>query len=252
MKRELSSSPPRQSLTNHRAVALLASSLMLTSCQLPGLGGPSAPAPSAPAPVAANVAPAGDTTPARASAADPEVETKSSAATLSGFTDTVVFSNLTNPIAVRFATNGKVFVAEENGRIYFYDNLSDTTPTLFADLRNEVNSYWDRGMLGFTLDPNYATNGRMYVLYTHDTATNSENNQSIANRNATDNCPSTPGGTSQGCVTFGRLSRLTDPGSGYPVTARLDLITEWPQQFPSHAIGALNFGPDGHALRHRR
>ena len=55
-----------------------------------------------------------------------------------------------------------------------------------------MNSYWDRGLLGFALDPNYATNGRIYVLYTHDTATNAENSQSIANRNATDNCPSPP------------------------------------------------------------
>ena len=184
--------------------------------------------------------------PAKQPAPGPEaLQTVQQAATLSGFSDQLVFSGRTSPIAVRFATNGKIFVAEENGRIYFYDSLTDTTATLFADLRGEVNSYWDRGLLGFTLDPNYASNGLMYVLYTHDTATNAENGQSIANRNGTDNCPSPPGGTSQGCVTYGRLSRLTDPGSGYPVTARIDLITEWPQQFPSHAVGALNFGPDG-------
>jgi glucose/arabinose dehydrogenase len=174
-----------------------------------------------------------------------EYDTIQQAATLSGFSDQLVFSGRTSPIAVRFASNGKIFVAEENGRIYFYDSLTDTTATLFADLRGQVNSYWDRGMLGFTLDPNYATNGHVYVLYTHDTATNAENNQSAANRNATDNCPSPPGGTSQGCITYGVLARITDPGTGYPITARLDLITEWPQQFPSHAIGALNFGPDG-------
>jgi glucose/arabinose dehydrogenase len=46
-------------------------------------------------------------------------------------------------------------------------------------------------------------------------------------------------------VTFGRLARITDPGSGYPITAQMTLITEWPQQFPSHSIGGLSFGPDG-------
>jgi glucose/arabinose dehydrogenase len=175
-----------------------------------------------------------------------EIERRVQALTLSGFSDQVVFSGRTNPIAVRFASNGRIFVAEEAGRIYFYDGLSDTTATLFADLRSEVNSYWDRGLLGFTLDPDYASNGHVYVLYSHDTATNGENGQSIANRNGSDNCPSPPGGTSQGCVTFGRLARLTDPGGGYPVTDQLVLITEWPQQFPSHSIGALNFGPDGY------
>jgi glucose/arabinose dehydrogenase len=171
-------------------------------------------------------------------------ELHSQAATLTGFSDQVVFQNRVNPIAVRFASNGKVFVAEESGRIYFYDNLSDTTATLFADLRDQVNSYWDRGMLGFTLDPGYATNGLMYVLYNHDTGSG-ENGQSVGDRNGTDSCPSPPGGTTDGCATSGRISRLQDPGSGYPITARLDLVTEWPQQFPSHAIGGLAFGPDG-------
>jgi glucose/arabinose dehydrogenase len=46
-------------------------------------------------------------------------------------------------------------------------------------------------------------------------------------------------------VTFGRLARITDPGSGYPITAQMTLITGWPQQFPSHSIGGLSFGPDG-------
>ena len=174
-----------------------------------------------------------------------EVERRVQALALPGFSDQVIFSGRTNPIAVRFASNGKIFVAEEAGRIYFYDSLSDTSATLFADLRSQVNSYWDRGLLGFTLDPNYASNGHIYVLYSHDTATNGENGQSIANRNGTDNCPSPPGGTSQGCVTFGRLARMTDPGSGYPISTQLTLVTEWPQQFPSHSIGGLAFGPDG-------
>ena len=174
-----------------------------------------------------------------------EVERRVQALTLPGFSDQVIFSGRTNPIAVRFAASGRIFVAEEAGRIYFYDGLSDTSATLFADLRSQVNSYWDRGLLGFTLDPNYASNGHVYVLYSHDTASNGENGQSIANRNGTDNCPSPPGGTSQGCVTFGRLARLTDPGGGYPISTQLTLITEWPQQFPSHSIGGLEFGPDG-------
>jgi glucose/arabinose dehydrogenase len=174
-----------------------------------------------------------------------DIEQRVSALAPDGFTDQVIFSGRTNPIAVRFAANGRIFVAEEAGRIYFYDGLSDTTATLFADLRAQVNSYWDRGLLGFTLDPDYTSNGHLYVLYSHDTATNGENGQSVANRNGSDSCPSPPGGTSQGCVTFGRLARLTDPGSGYPVTEQLTLITEWPQQFPSHSIGGLNFGPDG-------
>ena len=47
----------------------------------------------------------------------------------------VVFSGLTQPTAVRFAKDGRVFVAEKSGLIKVFDSLTDTTPTVFADLR---------------------------------------------------------------------------------------------------------------------
>ena len=78
------------------------------------------------------------------------------AATLpAGFSETTVFSGLTNPMAVRFASDGRVFVAEKSGLIKVFDGLSDTTPTVFADLRTQVHNFWDRGMLGLALDPNF-------------------------------------------------------------------------------------------------
>ena len=56
-------------------------------------------------------------------------------------------------MAVEFASNGRVFVAEKSGRVKVFDNLSDTTPTLFADLRTKVHDYWDRGVEGMVLAP---------------------------------------------------------------------------------------------------
>ena len=43
-----------------------------------------------------------------------------------GFTDTVVLSGLTNPTVVRFASDGRVFVAEKSGLIKVFDSLADT------------------------------------------------------------------------------------------------------------------------------
>ena len=52
------------------------------------------------------------------------------AATLpAGFQESIVFSGLTNPTAVRFAPDGRVFVAEKRGVIKVFDSLTDTTPT---------------------------------------------------------------------------------------------------------------------------
>jgi hypothetical protein len=78
------------------------------------------------------------------------------AATLpTGFQESVVFSGLTNPTAVRFTSDGRVFVAEKRGVIKVFDSLSDPTPDVFADLNVNVYNFWDRGLLGMALDPNF-------------------------------------------------------------------------------------------------
>ena len=87
-----------------------------------------------------------------------------------GFQEEIVFSGLTQPTAVRFSPDGRVFVAEKSGVIKVFDNLTDTTPTVFADLRTQVHNFWDRGLLGLALAPNFPTNPWVYVLYTFDAA----------------------------------------------------------------------------------
>ena len=72
-----------------------------------------------------------------------------------GFSERTVFSGLTNPTAVRFASDGRVFVAEKSGLIKVFDSLSDAQPDVFADLRTQVHNFWDRGLLGLALDPDF-------------------------------------------------------------------------------------------------
>ena len=50
-----------------------------------------------------------------------------------GFSERTVFSGLTNPSAIRFAPDGRVFVAEKSGLIKVFDSLSDPQPDVFAD-----------------------------------------------------------------------------------------------------------------------
>jgi hypothetical protein len=70
------------------------------------------------------------------------------AATLpAGFQEETVFTGLSNPTAIEFASDGRIFVAEKRGVIKVFDSLSDTTPTVFADLRTNVYNFWDRGLL---------------------------------------------------------------------------------------------------------
>ena len=53
-----------------------------------------------------------------------------------------------------------------------------------------------------------------------------------------------PAPTADGCVVSGRLSRLQATGN-VMTGAEQVLIEDWCQQFPSHSIGDLAFGPDG-------
>src|SRR5262245_45777567 len=90
-----------------------------------------------------------------------------------GFSESIVFSGLTNPTNIEFAAAGRVFVAEKSGVIKVYDNLNDTTPTSFSVLPPLVHNYWDRGLLGLVLDPSFTdpslpSRPWVYVLYTYD------------------------------------------------------------------------------------
>ena len=167
------------------------------------------------------------------------------AATLpAGFQESIVFSGLTNPTAVRFASDGRVFVAEKRGVIKVFDSLTDTTPDLFADLNVNVYNFWDRGLLGLTLAPNFPTNPYVYVLYTYDAAIGGTAPRWGTPGVYSDPCPTPPGPTGDGCVVSGRLSRLQAAGN-VMTGAEQVLIEDWCQQYPSHSIGAVEFGPDG-------
>ena len=155
-----------------------------------------------------------------------------------GFSDTTVVSGLTFPTAVRFAPDGRIFVAEKQGLIKVFDNLADTTPSTYADLRTKVYNASDRGLLGIALDPDFATQPYVYALYTYDAPIGG-----IAPvwRDA---CPSPPGPTLNGCVASARLSRLSVPPKG-GLAQEAVLINDWCQQYMSHSIGTIEFGPDG-------
>jgi glucose/arabinose dehydrogenase/PKD repeat protein len=158
------------------------------------------------------------------------------------FQETVAFSGLSLPTSVAFAPNGRVFVAEKSGIIKVFDGLDDTTPAVLANLTNEAYNYWDRGLLGMVLDPEFPERPYVYVLYTLD-AMPGESPPRWGGTSASDGCPTPPGPTADGCVATGRLSRLTV--SGNAVTEETPLVTDWCQQYPSHSLGDLAFGADG-------
>jgi glucose/arabinose dehydrogenase len=173
-----------------------------------------------------------------------------SAVTLpSGFQDEPVLTGLKEPTNFRFSSDGRVFVAEKTGTILVYDGLEDETPQVFADLRTKVYDTGDRGILGLALDPEFPTRPYVYVLYTYDHILGDPAPPPKWGTPDTtgDPCPEPRG--ADACLVSGRLVRLEASGDhaveqgGAPLE---DVLVEnWCQQFSSHSIGDLQFGPEG-------
>ena len=139
---------------------------------------------------------------------------------------------------MRFLPDGRVIVIEKSGLIKLFPNIATNTFTQVADLRTEVHNFWDRGLLGLAVDPNFATNNFIYVLYTFDAPIGGVAPTWGPGDGTSDPCPTPPGATTDGCVVSGRLSRLTATGADWTASEQV-LINDWCQQFPSHSIGSL-------------
>ncbi len=164
------------------------------------------------------------------------------AALPSGFTSTAVFTGLTLPTAMSFSPDGKVYVAEKSGIIKVFPNASSNNGVVFKDLRSRVFNFWDRGLLGIAVDPRLGSGAGkdfVYALYAKDAPPG----QTPPRWN--DDCPNPPGGSTDGCVVSGTLSRIPVNANGTAGTEQILIDNEWCQQFTSHSVGALAFGPDG-------
>ncbi len=136
----------------------------------------------------------------------------------SGFQETLVAGGLYEPTSMVVAPDGRIFVAEKPYDVRVVKN-GQLLPTPFVSLSVERNG--ERGVDGITLDPNFATNGFVYVYYTHSTSSGS----------------------------FDRLSRFTasttNPDVADPNSERV-LIDGIPTTTPGyHNGGLLQFGADG-------
>ncbi|MEX2238034.1 MAG: DNRLRE domain-containing protein [Dehalococcoidia bacterium] len=176
-----------------------------------------------------------------------------------GFQETVVFDGLTAPTAVEFepcsvggclSWQTHVFVAEKSGVIKVFSSLTDFTAVTFADLSAEVHNYSDRGLLGLAIDPLFQEGQPyIYALYAYDgiiggpVVPPAQRDQCfVADRRQ-------PNQTADGCHVAARLTRLTVTGkpNGYIMVPGSEkvLIEDWCNQYSSHTIGTVEFGPDG-------
>jgi glucose/arabinose dehydrogenase len=162
------------------------------------------------------------------------------------FLDQPVATGWNQAVGLTFASDGRMFVWEKAGRVWIVENgVKAATPLI--DVSEEVGDWRDYGMLGFALDPNFYSNGYIYLLYVVDY----HHLQFLGTPNYD------PGADWYFQDTIGRLTRYTcNSGDGFRsvnYATRQVLIGEtidtgFPICHQSHGIGSIVFGEDGTLL----
>jgi len=77
-------------------------------------------------------------------------------------------TGLNQPAAMDWTPDGRyMLIAQKNGVVRVVDN-GTLRSTPLIDLSTKVNDFGDRGLLGIAVNPNFATNHYVYLLYTYD------------------------------------------------------------------------------------
>ncbi len=136
------------------------------------------------------------------------------------FTHVQVATGLAHPTAFTIAKDGRIFIAEQAGRVRVIENgqlLSQSVLSISVDQSGDGGLYTERGLIGITLDPDFATNNYMYIFYT---------------------APGNP--------VRSRVARYTLNGNNAIVSSAQTIIDLDPlSEAHNHNGGGLHFGQDG-------
>jgi glucose/arabinose dehydrogenase len=134
------------------------------------------------------------------------------------FTDSPpVVSGLTDPMDMEFAPDGRLFVAEQAGRVRIAK--PDGTLATFLNISTKVDSTGPRGLQALTFDPSFTSNRYVYLHYT---------------RKATSTTP-----------VHNRIVRVTANANGTKMVSGSEklILRLNNQSTDQHHGGAIDFGP---------
>jgi len=114
--------------------------------------------------------------------------------------------------------SNRVFVAEKTGAILVFNNDETATEAdIFLDLRGNISTLSEQGLLGFAFHPNFESNGYVFVYYNPSTTLSVISRFTVSNSNA----------------------------NSLDLNSELILI-EIPQPATNHNGGQVAFGPDNY------
>ncbi len=161
-----------------------------------------------------------------------------------GFTaETVVTLPPYQAIGVTFAPDGRLFVWQKNGQVRIVKNGALLAQPFFS-LGNKVNVAGDRGLIGLALDPGFASNGYVYLLYVYEGGGDpGDNGAKTARLTRIQADPANPDLAlpNSEVVLLGTLSNA--PCSQYAEGA--DCMAS---DAIAHTVGTVRFAPDGKLL----
>src|SRR4051812_47523025 len=83
-----------------------------------------------------------------------------------GFGETTIASGADAPTAMAWAPDGRLFITQKGGAVLV--RAPDGTMKTLLDISAEVNDYVYRGLVGIAVDKDFASNGYLYLLYSHE------------------------------------------------------------------------------------
>ncbi len=176
-----------------------------------------------------------------------------------GFVSETVVPNLASPTTIAFAPDGRMFIGQKDGRVRVFHNGAVLAAD-FANISAEVNNYWDRGLLGLAIHPDFPSQPYVYLLYTYDPPGAIDNGSgarvsrlirleadAATNYNtAVANSAVVLLGTNSLLTTIGNSLSNDGPASCENINGFTGYVPDClPADSPSHTIGTLMFGLDG-------
>lgn len=137
------------------------------------------------------------------------------------FDEEIFVSGLDKPTDLAFAPDGRVFVAEKNGRVRVVTSDGQLLPAPFVTMAVSADN--DRGLMSVSVDPDFSANRYLYAFYvSQQIPTNPDNPKSR----------------------IARLVRYTANGNVAQPGSETILLDNIPSDADSHLGGGMDFGPD--------
>jgi glucose/arabinose dehydrogenase len=172
----------------------------------------------------------------------------------SGFSISAVASGWVQPVGALFSPDGQLlFVWEKRGRIFVCKRNASTgeyekqaTPVL--NIQPEVGDWSDHGLLGFAIDPNFASNGLIYMSYVVDRHYLMNFGTGSYNANTNDYFTPTIGRVTRYQTITNGSQELVADGATRTILLGETKSTGVPILHDSHGVGSLAFAADGTLL----